>query len=98
MPLKIINAPQILPKLSNKIRKIIEIDFRSLPDQQSKFFCYDVIELVEKLGWARFDVIMFGTALKDLAGVLADYDLIELEAAAAKTKRSYNFYIDKLIK
>jgi hypothetical protein len=81
-----------------KFREIVDIDFRTITDMDFKYFCYDVIELVEKLGWARFDVIMFGTALKDLAGVLSDYDLIELEAAAAKTKRSYNFYIDKLIK
>ena len=81
-----------------KFREIVNIDFKTLPDMESKYFCYDVIELVEKLGWARFDVIMFGTALKDLAGVLTDYNLIELEAAAAKTKRSYNFFIDKLIK
>jgi hypothetical protein len=81
-----------------KFREIVNIDFRTITDMGFKYFCYDVIELVEKLGWARFDVIMFGTALKDLAGVLIDYDLIELEAAAAKTKRSYNFYIDKLIK
>ena len=81
-----------------KFREIVNIDFRTITDMDFKYFCYDVIELVEKLGWARFDVIMFGTALKDLAGVLIDYDLIELEAAAAKTKRSYNFYIDKLIK
>jgi hypothetical protein len=81
-----------------KFREIIDIDFRTITDMDFKYFCYDVIELVEKLGWARFDVIMFGTALKDLAGVLTDYNLIELEAAAAKTKRSYNFYIDKLIK
>jgi len=81
-----------------KFREIVEIDFRTITDMDFKYFCYDVIELVEKLGWARFDVIMFGTALKDLAGVLTDYNLIELEATAAKTKRSYNFYIDKLIK
>jgi hypothetical protein len=81
-----------------KFREIVNIDFRTITDMDFKYFCYDVIELVEKLGWARFDVIMFGTALKDLAGVLTDYNLIELEAAAAKTKRSYNFYIDKLIK
>lgn len=81
-----------------KFREIVDIDFRTITDMDFKYFCYDVIELVEKLGWARFDVIMFGTALKDLAGVLTDYNLIELEAAAAKTKRSYNFYIDKLIK
>ena len=81
-----------------KFREIVDIDFRTITDMDFKYFCYDVIELVEKLGWARFDVIMFGTALKDLAGVLTDYDLIELETAAAKTKRSYNFYIDKLIK
>ena len=82
----------------DKFREIVSIDFNTLTEMESKYFCYDVIELVEKLGWARFDVIMFGTALKDLAGVLTDYNLIELEAAAAKTKRSYNFYIDKLIK
>lgn len=81
-----------------KFREIVDIDFRTITDMDFKYFCYDVIELVEKLGWARFDVIVFGTALKDLAGVLTDYNLIELEAAAAKTKRSYNFYIDKLIK
>lgn len=81
-----------------KFREIVDIDFRTITDMDFKYFCYDVIELVEKLGWARFDVIMFGTALKDLVGVLTDYNLIELEAAAAKTKRSYNFYIDKLIK
>ncbi len=81
-----------------KFREIVDIDFRIITDMDFKYFCYDVIELVEKLGWARFDVIIFGTALKDLAGVLTDYNLIELEAAAAKTKRSYNFYIDKLIK
>jgi hypothetical protein len=81
-----------------KFKEIVDIDFRTITDMDFKYFCYDVIELVEKLGWARFDVIMFGTALKDLAGVLTDYNLIELEAAAAKTKRSYNFYIDKLIK
>ena len=81
-----------------KFREIVDIDFRTITDIDFKYFCYDVIELVEKLGWARFDVIMFGTSLKDLAGVLTDYNLIELEAAAAKTKRSYNFYIDKLIK
>ncbi len=81
-----------------KFREIVDIDFRTITDMDFKYFCYDVIELVEKLGWARFDVIIFGTALNDLAGVLTDYNLIELEAAAAKTKRSYNFYIDKLIK
>jgi hypothetical protein len=63
-----------------------------------KYFCYDVIELVEKLGWARFDVLMLSTSIKDFAGVLAEYNLPELEATAAKTKRSYNYYIDKLIK
>jgi hypothetical protein len=81
-----------------KFKEIVNIDFRTITDMDFKYFCYDVIELVEKLGWARFDVIIFGTALKDLAGVLTDYNLIELEAAAAKTKRSYNFFIDKLIK
>lgn len=81
-----------------KFREIVDIDFSTITDMDFKYFCYDVIELVEKLGWARFDVIMFGTALKDLAGVLIEYDLIELEDVAAKTKRSYNFYIDKLIK
>jgi len=85
-------------KYKEKFREIVEIDFRTLPDMESKYFCYDVIELVEKLGWARFDVLMLSTAIKDFAGVLAEYNLPELEATAAKTKRSYNYYIDKLIK
>jgi hypothetical protein len=86
-----------LKQYQNKIRKIIEIDFRTLPDQESKFFCYDVIELVEKLGWSRFDLIIFGTPVKDIPSVLSAYNLIELEQQVKSTRRNYSYFIDKLI-
>ena len=86
-----------IKQYQNKIRKIIEIDFRSLPDHQSKFFCYDVIELVEKLGWSRFDLIVFGTPAKDITSVLSAYNLIELEQQVKNTRRNYSYFIDKLI-
>ena len=81
-----------------KFRKIEEIDFRTIPDMESKYFCYDVLELVEKLGWARFDLLMFGTGAKEVPEVLNDFNLIELEPIITKTKRSYNFYFNKLLK
>lgn len=81
-----------------KFRKIAEIDFRTIPDMESKYFCYDVLELVEKLGWARFDLLMFGTGAKEVPEVLNDFNLIELEPIITKTKRSYNFYFNKLLK
>ena len=65
---------------------------------ESKYFCYDVLELVEKLGWARFDLLMFGTGAKEVPEVLNDFNLIELEPIITKTKRSYNFYFNKLLK
>ena len=86
-----------IKQYQNKIRKIIEIDFRTLPDQESKFFCYDVIELVEKLGWSRFDLIVFGTPAKDITSVLSAYNLIELEQQVKSTRRNYSYFIDKLI-
>jgi hypothetical protein len=86
-----------IKQYQNKIRKIIEIDFRSLPDQQSKFFCYDVIELVEKLGWSRFDLIMFGTPASDVSSILSEYNLIELEQQVKSTRRNYSYFLDKLI-
>ncbi len=81
-----------------KFRKIAEIDFRTIPDMESKYFCYDVLELVEKLGWARFDLLMFGAGAKEVPEVLNDFNLIELEPIITKTKRSYNFYFNKLLK
>jgi hypothetical protein len=86
-----------IKQYQSKIRKIIEIDFLSLPDQESKFFCYDVIELVEKLGWSRFDLIIFGTPVKDISGILSAYNLIELEQQVKTTRRNYAFFIDKLV-
>ena len=80
-----------------KFRKIAEIDFHTLPDLESKYFCYDVLELVEKLGWARFDLLMFGTGAKEVPVVLHDFKLIELEPVISKTKRSYKYYFDKLL-
>jgi hypothetical protein len=81
-----------------KFRKIAEIDFRTIPDMESKYFCYDVLELVEKLGWARFDLLMFGTGAKEVPEVLNDFNLIELEPIITKTKRCCNFYFNKLLK
>ncbi len=80
-----------------KFRKVVDIDFRTLPDMESKYFCYDVLELVEKLGWARFDLLMFGTGAKEVPVVLHDFNLIELEPVITKTKRSYKYYFDKLL-
>lgn len=86
-----------IKKYQSKIRKIIEIDFRSISDKESKFFCYDVIELVEKLGWTRFDLIMFGTPAKDISSILSAYNLIELEPQVKSTRRNFCYFIDKLI-
>jgi hypothetical protein len=80
-----------------KFRKVIDIDFRNIPDLESKHFCYDVIDLNEKLGWSRFDVLIFGTSKKEVPAVLAEYNFPELEAGVIGIKRSYNFFLNKLI-
>ena len=41
---------------------------------------------------------MFGTGAKEVPEVLNDFNLIELEPIITKTKRSYNFYFNKLLK
>ena len=63
---------------------------------ESKHFCYDVIDLNEKLGWSRFDVLIFGTSKKEVPAVLAEYNFPELEAGVISIKRSYNFFLNKL--
>ncbi len=80
-----------------KFRKVIDIDFRNIPDLESKHFCYDVIDLNEKLGWSRFDVLIFGTSKKEVPAVLAEYNFPELEAGVIGIKRSYNYFLNKLI-
>lgn len=80
-----------------KFRKVIDIDFRNIPDLESKHFCYDVIDINEKLGWSRFDVLIFGTSKKEVPAVLAEYNFPELEAGVIGIKRSYNYFLNKLI-
>ena len=80
-----------------KFRKVIDLDFRNIPDLESKHFCYDVIDLYEKLGWSRFDVLIFGTSKKEVPAVLKEYSLSELEAGVIGIKRSYSYFLNKLI-
>ena len=79
------------------LRKVIDTDFRNIPDLESKHFCYDVIDLNEKLGWSRFDVLIFGTSKKEVPTVLVEYNFPELEAAIITIKRSLNYFLTKLI-
>ncbi len=86
-----------IKQYQDKFRKVIDLDFRNIPDLESKHFCYDVIDLYEKLGWSRFDVLIFGTSKKAVLAVLVEYNLSELEACVIGIKRSYSYFLNKLI-
>lgn len=86
-----------IKQYQDKFRKVIDLDFRNISDLESKHFCYDVIDLYEKLGWSRFDVLIFGTSKKAVLAVLVEYNLPELEACVIGIKRSYSYFLNKLI-
>lgn len=75
-------------QFQEKFRKVIDIDFRNISDLETKYFCYDVLELNEKLGWSRFDLLIFGTSKKEVPVLLAEYNLPELEAGVISEKEA----------
>ena len=91
------NEKNRIMQFKEKFRKVVDIDFRNIKDLESKHFCYNVIELKDKIDWARFDVLIFGTSKKEVPVILAEYEIPSLEPVVTSIRRDYSYFLNKLI-
>ena len=84
-------------QFKDKFRKIVDIDFRSIKNLESKHFCYNVIELKDKVDWARFEILIFGISKKEVPVVLEEYNILEMELVVTSIRRDYSYFLNKLI-
>ncbi len=82
--------------IKNNFEKVYNIDFALISDKQTKYFCYDVEELVKKLGWDRFMFLVHSSGAEIIASTLTEYGFPELKEKMLGVKRNYNFFFNNL--
>jgi hypothetical protein len=92
------NATRNVKTLKENYKKIYEIDFRTINDNSDKYFCYDVDELVDTLGWDRFIYLASTSNIQRIPEILEEFSHPELTSKLIKVIRDSSYYFDKLLK
>lgn len=58
----------------DKMKELVEIDLKTIKVEEEINFLIYVKELVRILNWARFELLIFYTSVKDVEGLLTEYD------------------------
>lgn len=84
--------------IKDNYKAIYNFDFKALSELQDKYFCFDVIALVDKLGWDKFYFLVLSKNKNQVPALLQEYGYPELKDTAEKVIRNSNFYFTKLLK
>ena len=57
-----------------KMKKLVDIDLKTIMVDEEIDFSINVKELVRILNWSRFELLIFYTSVKDVEGLLTEYD------------------------
>ncbi len=83
-------------EIKNNFEKVYNIDFALISDKQTKYFCYDVAEVVNKLVCDRFMFLLHSSGSEIIASTLTEYGFPELKEKMLGVKRNYKFFFNKL--
>ena len=84
-----------------KIKKkdaIVDIDLKTIKVEEEIDFSINVKELVRILNWSRFELLIFYTSVKDVEGLLTEYDKLGCLQGILDIKEHYSYYLDTIIK
>ena len=82
----------------DKMKKLVEIDLKTIKVEEEIDFSINVKELVRILNWTRFELLIFYTSVKDVEGLLTEYDKPGCLQGILEIKKRYSFFLDKIIK
>ena len=82
----------------DKMKKLVELDLKILKVDKEIDFCIAIKELVRILNWARFELLIFYTSVKDVEGLLTEYDKLGCLQGILNIKEHYSYYLDTIIK
>jgi hypothetical protein len=82
----------------NKMKKIVELDLEKIKDAAEYNFIIKVIELVKRLSWARFDLLIFNTRNEDVENLLIQFNEPGCFQGIIDVKEHYPYFLNSLIK
>ena len=92
------NIKQRNNEAKQNYENIYYLDFKTIKDPSDKYFCYDVGELVDKLGWNRFYYLALGSKIDSIPEILNEYSLPELKDKMTNVINNSSYYFNKLLK
>ena len=81
-----------------KMKKLVDIDLKTIKVEEEINFSINVKELVRILNWSRFVLLIFYTSVKDVEGLLTEYDKLGCLQGILDIKEHYSYYLDTIIK
>ena len=82
----------------DKMKKLVDIDLKTIKVDEEIDFSINVKELVRILNWSRFELLIFYTSVKDVEGLLTEYDKLGCLQGILNIKEHYSYYLDTIIK
>ena len=81
-----------------KMKKLVDIDLKTIQVEEEIDFSINVKELVRILNWTRFELLIFYTSVKDVEGLLTEYDKLGCLQGILNIKEHYSYFLDTIIK
>lgn len=82
----------------DKMKELVEIDLKTIKVEEEINFSINVKELVRILNWSRFEILIFYTSIKDVEGLLTEYDKLGCLQGILDVKEHYSYFLDTIIK
>lgn len=82
----------------DKMKELVELDLKTITVEEEINFSISVKELVRILDWTRFELLIFYTSVKDVEGLLTEYDNLGCLQGILDIKEHYTYFLGKIIK
>ena len=82
----------------DKMKKLVDIDLKTIKVEEEIDFSINVKELVRILNWTRFELLIFYTSVKDVEGLLIEYGKLGCLQGIIDIKEHYSYFLDAIIK
>jgi hypothetical protein len=80
------------------MKKLVDIDLKTIKVEEEINFSINVKELVRILNWTRFELLIFYTSVMDVEGLLTEYDKPGCLQGILDIKEHYSYFLDTIIK
>ena len=82
----------------DKMKKLVEIDLEKIKDDAEYNFIIKVRELVKRLSWARYELLIFSTINEDVDNLLIEFNELGCLQGVLDIKEHYEYFLNSIIK